>query len=180
MSSPRIKTRLWLFLLLAVIPQCSEKPIQLHSVRTALADSLVAVVDRAMAAVEQQRFPDFMQLIDPKVRPELDRMVTRQGYSSLKAYLAQQMHGWPQTDTLVVTDLVWDTAYARITFSGAGTKYGRKPTVRYTIVMLKLTQQGWRMNAMTSFEKEAYDQYGNRLTFHETELPSKLRFPRPL
>lgn len=180
MGSRRIKSRLWPLLFLFLLAQCSEKQVQLHSVGTALADSLEAVVDRAMLAVEEKRYPDFMMLIDPNERPALEKMVNRQGYSSIKAYLDQQIHGWPHTDTLVVTDLVWDTAYARITFAGAGTNFGRKPTVRYTIVMLRLTTRGWRLTAMTSFEKAAYDQYGNRLTYHETELPSKLRFPRPI
>lgn len=147
---------------------------------SALTDSLLSIIDQVTTAVNDQRYPDFLELVDPDERGELEKMVTRYGYSSVKAYLDQQMHGWPNTDTLTLADLVWDSTHARLTFEGNGASFGLRPTIRYTIMMLRHTSDGWRLTAMTSIEKEAEDRYGNRLTYHETELPSKLRFPRPL
>ena len=166
--------------LLCLMASCETAQAPRSAVNSAMADSLISVVDRATTAVTDRRYPDFLKLVDPIERGQLERIVSQYGYSSLKAYLDQQMHGWPNTDTLVLADLVSDSTHARITFTGNGNKLGQKPTIRYTIVMLRLTSEGWRLAAMTSIEKDAEDMYGNQMTYHETELPTKLRFPRPI
>lgn len=147
--------------------------------RSALADSLLSIFEQATTAVSERRYPEFLRLVDPDERRQLEEMVAQYGYSSIKAYLDQQMHGWPNLDTLTLTGFVSDGTHARITFEGNGSNFGLKRSVRYTIVMLRLTPDGWLLTAMTSIEKDAEDQFGNRLTYHETELPTKLRFPRP-
>lgn len=148
--------------------------------KSALSDSVLSVFEQAAAAVAEKRYPDFLKMVDPDERQQLEVMVAKYGYSSIKAYLDQQMHGWPNTDTLILTGFISNSSHARITFEGNGSNFGQERSIRYTIVMLRLTPEGWRLVAMTSIEKDAEDRFGNRLTYHETDLPTKLRFPRPL
>ena len=171
---------LFAIVLLLLIFGCESAHRPKLVANSAMVDSLVSIVDQATTAVADRRYPDFLELIDPHERGGLDRIVKAHGYSSLKTYLDQQMHGWPNTDTLILADFVADSTHARITFAGNGSDFGRRATIRYTIVMLRQTHVGWRVTAMTSLEKDASDQYGNPLTYHETELPLKLRFPRPI
>ena len=79
---------------------------------SAVVDSLISVIDQATTAVADRRYPDFLELIDPHERGGLVKIVNAHGYSSLKTYLDQQMHGWPNTDTLVLADFVTDGTHA--------------------------------------------------------------------
>lgn len=150
------------------------------SVDTPQADSLLQIFREITASVNEQRFQDFMLLVDPDERQELDQIVEKHGYSSIKAYLRRQMHGWPNPDTLTLSELVSDEFYARMTFIGQGDRLGGGDgIVKYTFIMLKRSEAGWLLAGMSSLEQEEVDRYGHPMTFHETDLPAALRFPRP-
>ncbi len=147
----------------------------------AMADSLLQIFREITASVNEQRFQDFMLLVDPDERQELDDLVKNHGYSSIKAYLQRQMYGWPNQDTLKLSELISDETYARMTFTGRGERLGgREGFVRYTFVMLKRSDLGWRLSGMSTLEQEVVDLYGNPMAYHETDLPARLRFPRPI
>ena len=68
---------------------------------------------------------------------------------------------------------------ARLTFAGPGENhpsYG--PQKRYTFVLYRRTDHGWKMAALTALDKAAADRFGYPVAYHDTELPAKLRFPR--
>lgn len=159
---------------------CDDSGVDQALIDTPQADSLLAVFQEITASVTEERFDDFLSLIDIDERQELDRLIKNHGYSSIKAYLRSQMHGWPNPDTLTLSQLLSDESYARLTFTGQGEKLGgRRGFVRYTVIMLKRSDMGWRLAGMSSLDKAAADSYGHPMTFHETDLPARLRFPRP-
>ena len=69
--------------------------------------------------------------------------------------------------------------YARLEWTGGASSIGyREERVRYTFILFKRHNSGWKLAAISTLEKERYDPYGTELTYLETELPPKLRFPR--
>jgi hypothetical protein len=69
--------------------------------------------------------------------------------------------------------------YARLTMVGPGTRIGQdRERRRYTFLLFKRDGARWKLSAMSTLEKERYDPYGYEITYHETDLPPKLRFPR--
>lgn len=144
-----------------------------------LADTLRHVFAEMTTALTTGNSDDFFRLIHPDDRAQLRDISKRHGYSSLKAYLEGQMRGWPDPDTLAFADLITTGPYARLALWGAGTSYGHgRDLVRYTFLLFKQHNHEWRLSAMSSIEKESEDPYGYKVTYHETDLPSKLRFPR--
>ena len=144
-----------------------------------LADTLRGVFAEMTQALAAGDSEGFFKLIHPDDRAQLRNISKRHGYSSLKAYLEGQMRGWPDPDTLVFADLITTGPYARLALWGRGTSYGRgRDLVRYTFLLFKQQDHQWRLSAMSSIEKEREDPYGYKVTYHETDLPSKLRFPR--
>jgi hypothetical protein len=144
-----------------------------------LADTLRQVFADMTQALASGDSDNFFELIHPDDRAQLRDISKRHGYSSLKAYLEGQMRGWPDPDTLAFADLITTGQYARLALWGAGTSYGPgRDLVRYTFLLFKQYKHQWRLSAMSSIEKEREDPYGYKVTYHETDLPSKLRFPR--
>jgi hypothetical protein len=144
-----------------------------------LADTLRAVFADMTTAITGGRADDFFKLMHPDDTAALRAICHQYGYSSLKAYLEGQMHGWPKVDTLSFADLVTTGPYARLALWGPGTSLGRdRSFIRYTFLLFKQHRHQWRLSAMSTLEKERSDPYGYQITYHETELPSKLRFPR--
>jgi hypothetical protein len=148
-------------------------------VSSPLADSLMAVFDEMTACIKGNRLEAFLQQVDPEEARKLRKITRQHGYSSLKAYLQSQLHGWPDPDTLIITDLIDDGRYARLTLFGLGGKARRGPARgRYTFLLFRQSEDQWRLAAMTALEKDREDPYGNPITWHETDLPAKLQFPR--
>ncbi len=123
----------------------------------------------------------FFEFVHP-AEAEIFREIARQyGYSSLRAYLKNQLHGWPDPDTLMLAGAVSNGTWARLALSGNGTSFGRqKASTRYTFFLFKQHDRQWKLAAMATLERDREDLYGNALTFHETDLPPKLRFPKLL
>ena len=142
-----------------------------------LVDSLVATFKGMSVAIKHDREDVFRAFLDPDAEGQLQMATKQFGYTSLKTFLANQFGVWPDPDTLLVTGLVVEDAYARLTFLGYGRSVARKD-YRYTFALFRRTDKGWRLSALSWLEKPPVDKYGYPIGYHETELPPKLRFPR--
>ncbi len=146
-----------------------------------LVDTLTGVFEQlhqATLAGDQKRF---FEVLDPKEAGDLKQSVKRYGYQSLKSYIERQFANWPNLDTLSLYEVKREGSYARLTYSGPGTRFGYKePRIRFTYLLFRQVKGVWRIAAVTDKECDKYDPYGYgyRLSFHETDLPPKLRFPR--
>ncbi len=146
-----------------------------------LVDTLTGVFEnlhQAMLAADQDRF---FGLLDPQEGAKLKVAVRKNGYGSLKTFIERQFANWPDFDTLNLYEIRQAGPYARLTFSAPGTRFGfKEPRTRYTYLLFKRLQGSWRIAAVTDMECDRFDPYGYgyRLSFHETDLPPKLRFPR--
>lgn len=149
-----------------------------HNPRPVLADTLVAIFAEIKAAVMDDRAEDFVRFLDPIEAARLLPARKRRN-GSLGSYLRHRLAGWPDPDTLQFEDLIHEPPYARVALSGSAGRFGyRQERVRYTFVLFKRQQETWRIAAVSSLEKERLDPYGTELSYLETELPPKLRFPR--
>jgi hypothetical protein len=140
-------------------------------------DSLVATFKGMSVAIKYNRPDVFIAFLDPHAEGKLQMATQRFGYTSLKNYLVNQSGVWPDPDTLLVTDLVTEDEYARLTFIGYG-RGSSNEMYRYTFALFRRTDHGWRLSALSWLEKPSVDRYGYPVTYHETELPPSLRFPR--
>lgn len=151
---------------------------------TPLADTLMSVfaeITRTIGVTGAGCPDEFFQYVHPDEVAKLQQIALRHGYSSLKAYLNNQLRGWPDPDTLILSGVVDNGIYARLALVGNGTTFGHgKHQRRYTFLLFKKCDGGWKLAAMAALEKDAQDIYGNVMTYHETDLPSTLRFPRLL
>lgn len=144
-------------------------------------DTLRAVFDELQQAVLQGQPERFKSLLDPVQADTLRKLIRKHGYLSLRSYIERQFANWPNLDTLELCEVKQEGGYIRLAYKGPGTKFGyRRPRVRYTFLLYRQTREKWRLAAVTGIEREQYDPYGYgyELTYHETDLPPKLRFPR--
>ena len=164
---------------MAVALGLEPPPPPVDSVQGPLVDSLVGVFKGMTVAIKHNRPDVFMAFLDPEEEGKLQVTSVSYGYESLKTYLMNQGNYWPDPDTLIVFDLVTAGNLARLTFAGEGAphpSYG--PQRRYTFVLYRRTDNGWKMAALTALDKAATDRFGYPVAYHDTELPAKLRFPR--
>ncbi len=144
-----------------------------------LADTLATVFKQIKLAVDENRPDDFLHLMDPDEAGRLDRLVRRDGFASLRTFLEHHFVNWPDLDTLCYDGLIHEASYARLTFRGNGRKpSNRTRRVRYTFLLFRRFDNGWKLAAVSGLEKDRYDSYGTELSYLETDLPSRLRFPR--
>jgi len=123
----------------------------------------------------------FFDMIDPREMTELRQLVRQHGYLSLTSYIKRQFRQWPDLDTLALAEVKQSGDYLRLTFAGPGTRFGyREPRVRYTFLLFHRYDRGWLLAALTDIENDKYDPYGYETSYHETDLPPLLRFPRCL
>jgi hypothetical protein len=160
---------------------CQAVQDEQAGVPSPLADSLMSIFVDMTEAVRGNEPDRFFELVHPDEVHNLQAISRKHGYSSLKAYLRSQLHGWPDPDTLVFADITTTGSYARLALTGPGSRLGwGEERVRYTFLLFKRDGTQYKLAAMTGFEKERYDLYGHEITYHETDLPPKLRFPRLL
>lgn len=146
---------------------------------TALADTLVQILDRLRETAHSNRAEEFLGLLDSAESVRLRSLAGRNGFSSLRTYVEHLFAYWPDPDTLAFGDLIRDDPYARLSLiSEVEPGHYKDEAVRYTFVLFKKEQAEWRLAAISCLEKERYDPYGTELSYLETELPPKLRFPR--
>ncbi|UCC44445.1 MAG: hypothetical protein JSU65_00500 [Candidatus Zixiibacteriota bacterium] len=145
----------------------------------ALADSLRAVFQEVRVAMIDGRPEEFLALLDQEEIPELKRLARKHGFRSLKTYLGSRYANWPDLDTLRYGGLVTSPGYARLTLVGTGESFGQtRERLRYTVLLFRYQADGWKLAATATFDLDRYDPYGHEITYHETDLPPKLRFPR--
>lgn len=180
-----MRTLLWARLvilagIIAVIGiRCDQAEAPGISAAPPLADTLLTVFSDMTSALRANEPDSFFALIHPDDARSLQELSARHGYSSLKVYLQSQLHGWPDLDTLWYGDIRANGMYARLTMIGPGTRIGQdRERRRYTFLLFKRDGDRWKLSAMSTLEKERYDPYGYKVTYHETDLPPKLRFPR--
>ncbi len=150
-----------------------------NRVDTPLADSLLDIFRGMSVAVTHNRPDVFQAFLHPDARGELQLRTQHYGFQSLMAYLHNHAGDWPDPDTLILTDLVHDSLNARVTLVGRGRYWGSGPDrIRYTFLLFRASPKGWKLSALSALEKEPSDIYGYPMSYHETELPPKLRFPR--
>lgn len=156
----------------------ADQPL-VDSVSSPLVDSLVGVFKGMTVAVKHRRPDVFLAFLDPEEEGKLQVLSVDYGYQSLTTYLMNHANLWPDPDTLIVFDVRRVGDLARLSFSGPGERsprYGQQR--RYTFVLYRLTERGWKMAAVSALEKPERDMYGYPVAYDDMELPSKLRFPR--
>lgn len=148
-------------------------------VKTPLSDSLLAIFRGMSVAVSHHREDVFEAFLHPDAHGELQLRTQRYGFKSLMAYLRNHAGDWPDPDTLLLIDLVHDSLNARVTLVGRGRYWSQsRDRIRYTFLLFRTSPNGWKLAALSALEKERTDPYGYPVSYHETELPPKLRFPR--
>jgi hypothetical protein len=148
---------------------------------TPLADTLMTVFADMSRVIKEDCSEEFFRFVHPEEASILRQVARNHGYSSLRAYLDNQLRGWPEPDTLAFCGIVSNDSYARLALAGHGSVLsGGKPHIRYTFLLFRRSDEEWKLAAMAAMEKRARDLYGNVMTYHETDLPFKLRFPRLL
>jgi len=144
-----------------------------------LADTLVAIYADIKAAAVTERPDEFAKFLDTAETIRFVQANQSRRSGSLASYLRRRLASWPDPDTLDFEDLVYQPPYARIALSGPGSGSAyHQDRVLFTFVLFKMEQEHWRLAAFSSLEKERRDHYGTELSYLETELPPKLRFPR--
>ncbi len=144
-------------------------------------DTLRAIFEelhQAMLLGDQERF---FSMLAPAEAANLQKLVERHGYLSLKSYIERQFANWPNLDTMMLFEVRESGEYLRLTYAAPGTSFGYKEErLRYTFLLFKRDGGSWKLAAVTDLEKAQFDPYGYgyELTVHETDLPPKLRFPR--
>ena len=158
---------------------CSSVQNQPTTTAPPLVDTLAAMFADMTDCVCQGDADGFLRRMHPDEVRQLRRISRRHGYSSLRAYLEGQLHGWPAMDTLKFAGLARNSKYARLALRGRGSRLGRgEESVRYTFLLFKRHGGEWRLAGMTALEKPQFDRYGHVISYYETDLPPKLRFPR--
>ncbi len=144
-----------------------------------LVDTLVTIFQQLRETAVANRSDNFLGFLDSSETCRLDVLSRSRGFASLRSYLEYQFASWPDPDTLSFNDLIYQPPYARIALSGTGARIGDgRERLRYTFLLYRRAGETWRLAAVSNLEKERFDLYGTELSYLETELPPKLRFPR--
>ncbi|HOD66293.1 MAG TPA: hypothetical protein PLR32_03850 [candidate division Zixibacteria bacterium] len=174
----------WVILLLGSALACSvaeNRTAAPHSELPPVIDTLRGLFDELQQAVLQGQPERFSALLDPAQADTLEKLIRKHGYLSLRSYIERQFARWPNLDTLQLYEIKESGDYIRLTYAGPGTSFGaHRERVRYTFLLYKRIKGTWRLAAVTDFESDRYDPYGYgcELSYHETDLPPRLRFPR--
>lgn len=166
---------------LLVLSACGEQKVGRTSAdqTPALADTLVSVFQALDRAVREDRIEAYLNLLDTAEAARLKSLAKNSSLENLWTYLKHRFSSWPDPDTLTYVDLVQYNDYVRLTLAGHGLQFGyREERVSYTFMLFRKQAGSWRLTAFSQFEKERFDPYGTELSYFETELPPKLRFPR--
>jgi len=144
-----------------------------------LADTLVDVFSELQDAISVREYDRFLELLDPVEATRLKQLARRHGFASLHNYIRLQFAEFPDPDTLAFVGITEGAGYARVEFAGRADQFGhREERVLYTFILYKRQSSGWKVAAISSLEKERFDSYGTEVSYFETDLPPRLRFPR--
>lgn len=144
-----------------------------------LADTLLVAYQALEKAAEENSMGDFLHQLDSVEAARLSGSAPRTSSASPWVYLKHKFLILPDLDTLKFVDLVQSLDYARMTLAGSGSQIGyRQERVQYIFLLFRKRPTGWKLAAISQLEKDRFDPYGTELSYLETELPPKLRFPR--
>ena len=169
-----------LLLLSILICSCSsQEKAERVETRPALADTLVSVFEQLKQAALVNQSGSFLDMLDTVSAKQFQAKASRIGFSSLRTYVEHQFQNWPDPDTMSFVDLVAESDYARLSLQGSAGRFGsRRDRIRWTFLLFHKEADSWRLSAVSSMEKGRFDRYGTKLSYFETELPPRLRFPR--
>lgn len=169
-----------ILLLMPLLVRCSNVQTSEQSgARPALADTLVTIFEELKQAAQADHSESFLGMLDTASAAQFDAQASRIGFRSLRTYVEHQFQNWPDPDTLSFVDLKTENDYARLGLQGSAGRIGvREDRVRWTFLLFRKESDEWRLAAVSSMEKGKFDRYGTRLSYFETELPPRLRFPR--
>jgi hypothetical protein len=173
--------RIILIAAVSVMVSCHQRQESHHLTETTdpLVDTLVQILDRLRETAYSNQSEEFLGMLDSAEAVRLRRLADRNGFRSLRTYVEHLFAHWPDPDTLQFGDLTRAEPYARLTLtSDVESGRYREEAVRYTFVLFKKEAVGWRLAAISTLEKRRYDPYGTEVSYLETELPPRLRFPR--
>ncbi|MDF1543560.1 MAG: hypothetical protein P1R58_00495 [bacterium] len=157
---------------------CNESTIT-QSVQTDLVDSLEVSFEQVRLALEENHPDQFLSLIDPVEAAQIKAMAVEDGYKSLQRFILRRMSGCPDIDTLQLRQFKQSGHWSRLAYvSFPPASKQRHKSVRYTFLLFRKQGDDWKLNAVNSLEQDRFDSMGQERSFHETELPVKLRFPR--
>ena len=146
-----------------------------------LADSLSTVYGVLKEAANNNNPEVFFDCLDPIEAYHIKKLAASNGYRQVKSFIERKYVSLPNLDTLNFHELKRAGNYVRLTFVGSGTSLGyRMERARFTFLLFREYDSAWKLSAMSTIERERFDRYGHELTYHETDLPPKFRFPRIL
>jgi hypothetical protein len=146
-----------------------------------LVDSLSTVYGTLQEAASTDNPDEFFACLDPIEAYHVKKLASSNGYRKVKSFIERRYAFLPDLDTLNFRE--WKRAgdYVRLTYVGPGGSFGyNRERARFSFLLFRSCTQGWKLSAISSIEKDRFDRYGYELTYHETDLPPKFRFPRIL
>ena len=146
-----------------------------------LADSLSAVYGTLKEATVANDPESFFACLDPIEVYHIKKLSSSNGYRKIKSFIERKYAYLPNLDTLNYHELRRAGDFVRITYVGPGTGLGyRTERARFTFLLFRQYKSAWKLSAMSSIERDRFDRYGYEISYHETDLPPKFRFPRIL
>jgi len=144
-----------------------------------LTDSLMSVYNNMKTAVKNNDMKSFYNYLDPEKTHDFISVINRFNPRNLATDINRKVSTWPALDTLQIYEIKNNENYIRLSFTGMS-YYSRydDQRIRYTFLLFKRINNQWRLSTVSSLEKELYGLYGYVTTYHETDLPAGMRFPR--
>ena len=158
--------------------ETSSLPISINEPNS-LTDSLMTVYGNIITAVKNDDIKSFYNYLDPEKTKQFISGINKFNPRNLASDINRKISSWPALDTLQIYEIKQNENYIRLSFTGMP-YYSRydDQRIRYTFLLFKKINNQWRLSTISSFDKELYGLYGYVTTYHETDLPSGLRFPR--
>ncbi len=147
----------------------------------ALADSLSTIYGTLKEATIANDPDGFFACLDPIEAYHIKKLSSSNGYRKVKSFIERKYAFLPDLDTLNFHELRQGGDFVRLTYIGPGTSFGyRTERARFTFLLFREFKSAWKLSAMSSIERDRFDRYGYEISYHETDLPPKFRFPRIL
>ncbi len=167
--------------LLIAISGCTTTDSDQIAQQPLLADSLSTIYGTLKEATVTNNPDDFFACLDPLEAYHIKMLASTNGYRQVKSFIERKYALLPDLDTLNFHELKRAGDYVRLTYIGSGTSLGyRKERARFTFLLFREFKSAWKLSAVSSIERDRFDRYGYEITYHETDLPPKFRFPRIL
>ncbi len=169
----------WLILAGCLLTEGKDEPSSEGVAIDPLIDSLADVYRGARRAARAHDRAAFFELLDSAKAASISKTARKYGYNAIDSYIAHRVSSWPELDTLKLHESKDCEDYVRLTYLGPVQTFGfQDARVMYTFLLFKRCGNHWRLTAMSSLQKDQYGLYGYELSYHETDLPPQLRFPR--